>query len=113
MLRHDYKVSGGVLIRTETQPDENRILQANQEVRRNPDALRNLSFAGLELRIPEIAYYALRKKYPELNSPDAEIRTKAWRRFLATSEADEYRMRPKRRARAVDPVTRRRQTSRG
>ena len=56
MLRHDYKVSGGVLIRTETQPDENRILQANQEVRRNPDALRNLSFAGLELRIPEIAY---------------------------------------------------------
>jgi hypothetical protein len=88
-----WRIEQGHLVRTVTQPREDRILDANRELRKAPGALRPLSWAGLELSIPELHYYRLVKKYPELASRDGETKTRAWRRFLASSEADPYRVR--------------------
>ena len=82
------------------------ILDDNQRLRNEPEAMRNLSFAGLALQIPEPDLYALWRKYPELNAPDKMTRRNAWIRFMGSSEADPYRVRQRRRNRAAPPVTR-------
>ena len=100
-LLGNWRIVDGQLVRTLTQPREDLILEANQELRKSPDALRPLSFMGWELSIPELNYYALVKKYPELGVPDHDTRFRAWKKFLGTSEADPYRVRDRRRARAI------------
>jgi hypothetical protein len=60
-------------------------------------------WAGSELMIPELDYYVLVRRFPDLASPDAEIRLKAWKRFLGTSLADPYRVNPKNLARRPSP----------
>lgn len=96
-----WKMEGTHLVRTQVQPSQDIILDFNAELRKNKGALRHLSFAGLELNIPEIDFYVLLKKYPDLGCPDAEIKTKAWRKFIGTSESDKFRVRDRRRARAI------------
>lgn len=75
------------------QPSRDLILQRNQELRKNPDAIRKLESMGWELSIPEADYYNLRKKYPDLASPDGMVRTLAWKSFLASAESVPYRVR--------------------
>lgn len=104
IYRHEYRMEGGVLVRRQTQPNEQQLLERNAKLRRE-GGLADLTFAGDQLRIPEIAFYALKVKYPDLAAPDGEIRTKAWKRFYASSEADPYRVRDKRGHRAVAPVS--------
>ena len=87
-----WKVEQGHLVRKQTQPTEDLLLDSNAELRKNPGALRPLSFMGLELRIPELHYLRLVKKYPDLNSPDGLTRRNAWRKFMASAEADPYRV---------------------
>ncbi len=110
IYRHEFDVSGGKLIRRQTQPNEAALLERNAQLRRE-GGLADLTFAGDQMRIPEIAYYALQKKYPDLASLDAEIRTKAWRRFYASSEADPYRTHDRRGHRAHAPVSNRPSTA--
>lgn len=105
-----WRVEGGTLVRSRSQPDRVQLLEHNQELRNNPGALRDMSFAGLEMNLPELDYYLLIEQYPDLNSPDAEIKTKAWRKFMASPLADPYRVRDRPRARALAPVTRRKTT---
>ncbi len=106
IYRNRFFISGGQLIRRQTQPNRERLLERNAKLRRE-GGLADLSFAGHALRIPEIDYYQLRQKYPDLNAPDAEIRTKAWRAFEASSEADPYRTSDRRGHRAATPVSNR------
>ena len=98
-LLASWKVEDGKLVRRMTQPREDRILDDLSEIRKSPDALRNLEWAGWELSIPELHFHRLVQKYPELQAPDREICLKAWKRFLGTSEADPYRVRDRRRLR--------------
>ena len=104
IYRNQWMISAGKLFRRQTQPNRELLLERNAKLRRE-GGLADLTFAGLELRIPEIDYYQLRKKYPDLNAPDGEIRTKAWRRFAASSEADPYRIRDRKGQRAHAPVS--------
>lgn len=92
-LQSRFKIEQGQLVRKQTQADSDAIKNANAELRKNPDALRNLSFGALALKIPEIDLYVLWKKYPELNSTDRMTRRNAWRRFINSSEADPFRVR--------------------
>ena len=95
----DWKIEGGSLVRVQRQASRDLILGRNAELRKNPDAISDLTFAGLELQIPLLDLAILRKKYPDLNSPDGKTRTDAWRRFFGSSESDPYRVRDRRRAR--------------
>ena len=97
-LLANWQIVDKQLVRTTTQPREDLILEANQELRKSPDALRPLSFMGWELSIPELNYYALIKKYPDLAAPDKDTSFRAWKKFLKTSEADPYRVRDRRRS---------------
>ena len=105
VLWGSWSIEGGELVRKVTQPSEDPILERNRELRKNPAALHSLDSMGLELTIPELHYWRLVKKYPELGAPDAATKTRAWRRFMGSSESDPYRVKDRRRARGVSNQT--------
>ena len=92
-------VEQGHVVRKQYQPTRNAILQQNQDLQREPEALRDLDWSQWALSIPELDYKRLIKKYPELNSPDSGLSHRAWQRFLASSESDPYRVRARDKAR--------------
>ena len=98
----DWRIQQGHLVRRIRQPREDAILDANAELRKNPDALRPLSFMGWALCIPELHWLRLQKTHPELFAPDAATQQSAWRLFLASSEADPYRVRDRSRRRVTN-----------
>jgi len=69
------------------------ILERNRELRRNPDALQDLSFGRKVLDIPELDYWHLRAKYPDIFEGDKDTRAKALARFLASPESAPYKVR--------------------
>ena len=99
VLFASWRLEGKQLVRRVTQPSEPLILQLNQQVRNDKDAVRKMDWAKPYLNIPTRALLALWKKYPDLKCPDSEIRTKAWLKFLATSESDPFRLQHRSRAR--------------
>jgi len=68
-------------------------LNLNKELRNLTDPLGHLPWGSTILQIPELDYYVLLHRYPEMNSPDAEIRTKAFDKFMRSSESLPYRIR--------------------
>lgn len=64
------------------QPGWDKIIDWNKQDRINR-AQRALSWGRQELVIPEGILHFLKKAIPELDSPDAEIKTRAWKRFAA------------------------------
>lgn len=76
------------------QPDRLAILARNAELRKNPQALKNENIGvQVELTIPEVDLYYLKKALPDLDSPDALTRSIAWKKFMASPDADIYRIR--------------------
>ena len=69
------------------------ILERNHQLRINPGAQRDLSFARCVLSIPELDLYYLVKKYPDLQSNDKELKQKALAKFIASSESAPYKVR--------------------
>ena len=77
------------------QPSRETILNRNAELRKNPGALRSDALGlhkPLRLDIPIVDRVALFKKYPDLQSPDMEIKHKAWMKFYHSSESLPYRV---------------------
>ena len=89
------------------------ILDENAELRKQPEVLRDLSFMGLSLQIPEPDLYTLWARYPELRAPDKMTKRNAWLRFITSAEADPYRVRQRRAKRAQPAATRRATSSDG
>ena len=81
----------GMMIHSVTHQDVAPILEHNKQVMAEGGS-RSLSFGKSELVIPEVILTKLKKKYPELKAPDMEIRVKAWKRFLASSESRPWRV---------------------
>jgi hypothetical protein len=68
------------------------------ELRKNPDALDHLSFAGWELSFPDISELALwKKRIPDLDSEDRQTRNRAWKWFMKSEHSDPYRVRGRKR----------------
>lgn len=65
----------------------------------------NGGFAGVELSIPELDYYVLQHRFPDLKSPDHEIRTRAWLKFSNSPEAEPYRVTRKKRGPLCRSIT--------
>ena len=99
VLFASWKMEGTQLVRRVVQPSEPLILELNQQVRNDPGAVRKMEWAKPYLNIPTRALYALWKKYPDLKSLHSHTRTKAWLRFLRSSESDPYRLQHRSRAR--------------
>jgi hypothetical protein len=81
----------GHLVRENFQPTRIAELKAIQQRRDNPGSVKDLGFGRAALTIPQHDYMRLTKANPDLISPDAEIKTKAWQRFWRTSESRIYR----------------------
>jgi hypothetical protein len=68
------------------------ILERNRDLR-NAKAVRDVPGMGrLALTIPLDDRERLRRKYPELDSTDAQTRTLAWKRFIASEESAPYKV---------------------
>ena len=50
-----------------------------------------LDFGAHLLSIPELDYYVLLERFPDLKSPDAEIKRKAWIKFANSPVGEKYR----------------------
>ena len=100
VLFADWKVEGDNLVRR-VQQDTRHILEFNSEIRKNPDALRSLEWGALALQIPELHYWRLVKKYPDLIAKHAHTKTQAWMKFLNSSESAPYRYHDRSRARGA------------
>lgn len=62
-----------------------------KRMREGIDPKGHASFGSVALSIPMLDAQVIRARYPDLNSPDAEIRTKAWQKFAASPESEPYR----------------------
>lgn len=74
------------------QPTRDMILDNNAELRKNPGAIRPLSFMGLACTIPLEDWWNLVRKYPDLNATNSDQREIAMQKFLRSSESAIYRV---------------------
>jgi len=82
----------GRIYRNLTQPNRNQILENNQELRKNPGVIRDLSFARLALRIPLVDMEILKRKYKILRDGSNAEQLAFWHKFIKTSESKPYRV---------------------
>lgn len=66
------------------------ILEANKRVREGADPKRKLDMGETTFRIPEQDFFALRKMFPALASPDTKQRFEAWKKFRNSPFAAPY-----------------------
>lgn len=100
MLRSDgvfleefkYQAHEDILYRRLSQPSRGFILERNARLRADPSGIRKLDWGRPALTIPLEDLMHLKLKFPDLNSRDAEIRTRAWKKFLASGESRPYRI---------------------
>lgn len=52
----------------------------------------SFDFGAVMLNIPELDYYIITERFPDLKSPDAEIKTRAWKKFARSEASLPYRM---------------------
>jgi hypothetical protein len=74
------------------QPGATVMLDGIKTIRDNRLA-KTLDWGRAELEIPIIQLENLKRRYPELGSPDHETKTRAWKRFAASPESLPYRVR--------------------
>jgi len=73
--------------------ERREVLQRNQSLRNLANPLGHQDWGSSVLNIPELDFYVLCKRYPDLMSPDAEIMTRAYEKFLRSPESEPYRIR--------------------
>ena len=71
--------------------DRRTVLRHIREMREQK-MVRRTDVLRWALSIPRVDRYLLGVKYPDLNSRDAETRTRAWKKFMASSESRPYRV---------------------
>jgi len=69
----------------------------NQMDMQKDDIITDLSFGRLALQIPVQHYELLTMAYPELQNPDSEAKTLAWKRFMETDLSLPYKVNSKQR----------------
>lgn len=67
----------------------------NLEMAKGEDSVRDLTFGRMMLSIPEDHRRILALLYPEIDSKDAEIRTKAWKKLMTNDITIPYRLNAK------------------
>jgi hypothetical protein len=82
----------GTLVSDWRQAGRRQLLDGIQTVRQDRLA-RKMPWGEPSLEIPVVDLHFLKKANPDLESLDGEIKTKAWKKFLASPESLPYRVR--------------------
>lgn len=69
------------------------ILELNQSVRNAKQQMGHLDCGSLMMQIPELDYYVLLRRFPELNSQDPTENKNAWEKFMRAPESEPYKVR--------------------
>ena len=91
-VKVDLVPEGEKLWGVQVQPGATTMLEGVQVIRDNRLAV-DMDWGRPELEIPFVQMENLKRRYPELASPDHDIKLKAWKRFLADPESLPYRVR--------------------
>jgi hypothetical protein len=75
------------------QPDRAAILESVKTMRQEAATKDAPGFGRWALSIPFEDWISLREKYPELASPDAKIKSRAYLRFMRSAESLPFRVR--------------------
>ena len=91
-------------------PDRAKILDGVRRVREGVDPMpRKLGshggFGAVMLSIPEFEYPFILRMFPDFNSMDEEIKTKAWKKFAVSPFSEPYRINRIRRGRQCRSIT--------
>ena len=81
----------GLSLHALTHQDCAAILDHNREVMLD-GGTRSGSFGKVELCIPELVLAKIKRRYPDMESPDREIRLKAWKDFIASPESKPWKV---------------------
>jgi len=81
----------GHIVRENYQPTRKAVLEEVKELR-NLGVRFDVPFGRVALTIPQLDYQRLLKIYPDLGSADAHTSTKAWQKFMRSSESMPYHM---------------------
>jgi hypothetical protein len=73
--------------------DRRAVLEQNKQLRNRANPLGHNEWCSSVLHIPELDFYVIANRYPDMLSPDAEISRKAIDKFLRSSESLPYRVR--------------------
>jgi len=84
--RYHHQPHTGVVSHETTQPSEDLILERNAELRKNPGALKDMSFGRQVASIPIIMYEAAIRAGYDLNNHDHKFAGTEMDRFLKSSE---------------------------
>ena len=88
-----YEWDGYTVTRGIFQPRAAATLELNKELRKT--TLSDGPVGRWALSMNDIDRRALARLFPDINSPDAELRTKAWKRFMASPLSEPYKVRDK------------------
>lgn len=86
-------------------PMRRAVLYCAKKFREGRAKLRHMGFGGAIGLIPELDYYVLCERFPDLRSPDPEIQTKAWKDLLNGPLGEEYNLSRKRRGPQCRSIT--------
>lgn len=71
------------------------ILERNKQLRNDTNKpINDLSFGRVMLSFPEIDYWHIRKRWPDMFEGDALNRKRGLQKFLASPESEPYRVQP-------------------
>jgi hypothetical protein len=85
----------GHLVRQNYQPSRSAVLDEVKFRRDHPGTVKDVGFGRAVLSIPQHDFQRLIKAYPDLISLDAIEQTKAWHKFMRSSESVPFRNFPK------------------
>tara|TARA_R110002020_G_scaffold120196_1_gene274020 strand:+ start:852 stop:1175 length:324 start_codon:yes stop_codon:yes gene_type:complete len=85
------QVKDGVLEKLSVDLDHNAVLAQNK-LMREQGLVRKGNDMWWSLSFSEMQYEKITRKYPDLKSHDKEIQTRAWNRFMKSSESLPYRV---------------------
>ena len=85
------QVDNGVLSRVSFDPNREASLAEVKKIRESGIVQKKDAF-WWQLSFPPMDLAKLKRKYPELDSDDMQIKAKAWNKFLKSSESQPYRV---------------------
>jgi hypothetical protein len=92
-IQQSLSLEDGKLLSETGQPERDQIMVDIANQRLADRKTKDLKMGRLYLEVPEMDLWQLKLKYPELGSKDAEIKTRAWKKFIHTTEAKPYLIR--------------------
>jgi len=95
MFRQRLVIEGDTMSHVLEQTNRREILEGVATFRREAPPPDRPGFGRVALQIPEEDFKQLVRKYPDLMSRDAGIKSKAWLAFMQTSECEPYKLRDK------------------